>query len=725
MTFTLRQYQEDAVNAAETAFKTGVNSGVFRIFTGGGKTVISAESIRRFADPTKGLRALFVGGVNQTLVHQSDRELRKLLPEFDKYIAVNNKAYPGFGIVMGAINHVNARIISASIQTLVDKSDSIAKGDPESQPIDKEDFTVDKYGNVVRSKKSPRRFLVSPRFDEILANGGPIDLWIHDEAHHAVADGSLIVIERIKQLYAAMGRKKLKVIGNTATPIRTDGKGLNTIFERVFANRTIHYAIEHGYVVPFAEPIVVSTKGFTIDGDRETDNQFANKVENWADIIVKAYQDNTPERSAIAYVGKIGDIGPIEASKALAIKFNEAGIPCAHIDGEGCIDQHGNAVNNKDRGKLFQAFQRGEIKVLTNFNVLIEGIDLPRCSAILLARKVNELTFTQIIGRAIRLYPGKEDMQLIDFTGQQLVISSIGSIMGYKVDPFTQQVDVDVDLLEALNYLVQAVMQGKKDQMIDWANLQSAIKDKAYVLKTIHSLEDLAEDISSVTKLQKKIIKALYDAMTNEEDDFEGDIRDLRSGFQIYGGDTVYDLGKIIHKSGNDWHIDQSLVMSMSISRDKALVIYPPNYTLSSEIDERLAKLMETEDGAGSATSKRLRKMSDLFSKFSLWLVTKHEGGGISSTIIAVNDDINSLESESLEIVQASEEQEITRAFVSKSAAWKRKEENATDKQLDFLKSLGTNVSYKLSKKQAAALITHQLFATHVMQRMEGLKMSI
>jgi len=721
---SLRPYQEDAVNAAQNAFEQGVSSGIYRIFTGGGKTIISAESIRRFANPLKGYRSLFVGGVNQGLVYQSDRELRKFLPEFDKYITVNHKSYPGFGIVMGSINHVNARIISASIQTLVDKSDSIGRGDPESHPIDKADFTVDKYGNVVKRPNSPRRFLISPRFDEILANGGPIDLWIHDEAHHAVADGSLVLIERIKQLYAAMGRKKLKIIGNTATPIRTDGRGLNTIFERVFANRTIQYAIEHGYVVPFADPIVVSAKGFTVDGDNETDNQFVTKLENWADVIVKAYLDNASDRSAIAYVGRIGDIGPITASKMLAAKFNENGIPCAHIDGEGCIDQHGNFVSNKDRGKLFQAFQEGEIKVLTNFNVLIEGIDLPRCSAILLARKVNELTFTQIIGRAIRLFPGKEDMQLIDFTGQQLVISSIGSIMGYKVDPFTKQVDVDVDLVEALNYLIQAIMQGKKDQMIEWGNLQSFIKDKTYVYNTINSLEDLAKDIPNITKLQKKIIKALYDAMTNEEDISEGDIRNLTTGFKVYGGDTIYDLGKIVNKSGNDWHIDQSLVMSMSIGQEKALVIYPPNYTVASEIDDRIAKLMETEDGAGTDTTKRLRKAAELFSQFSLWLVTK-QGGSISSTIVAVNSDINALESDSLEIVQAAEEQEITKAFASKSASWKHKKEDATDKQLAYLQSLGINVSYKLSKKQAAALITHQVFATHVIQKMEGLKMSL
>lgn len=85
------------------------------------------------------------------------------------------------------------------------------------------------------------------------------------------------------------------------------------------------------------------------------------------------------------------------------------------------VDAH--CVHHKtpaaDRNAILAAFRAGNIPVLVNCSVLTEGADFPQIDCILLARPTRSSNlFLQMLGRGLRLSPGKEDAHIIDMTGK-------------------------------------------------------------------------------------------------------------------------------------------------------------------------------------------------------------------------------------------------------------------------------------------------------------------
>jgi DNA repair protein RadD len=70
-----------------------------------------------------------------------------------------------------------------------------------------------------------------------------------------------------------------------------------------------------------------------------------------------------------------------------------------------------------EREDILQRFKSGRIKVVANVGVLTTGFDFPALSTVLLARPTMSLAlYYQMVGRAIRPYPGK-DAWIVDLCG--------------------------------------------------------------------------------------------------------------------------------------------------------------------------------------------------------------------------------------------------------------------------------------------------------------------
>ncbi len=341
----------------------------------------------------------------------------------------------GIGIVMAEQDQADARIVVGSIQTLLSENMDEYIIDPEFTAVD-----VEVVGNkIFKGRDSQLPYLVSPRMDHILEYGH-LNLWVHDEVHHAPADGTLKLIKRLKALYEFLGLPVIKFMGNTATPIRTDGKALFNVCERIFYSYPTHKAHDDGWVVPFAQPQrVVVDLGNNNPKTTEHDIMIG-AVHNWTDMVAKSWQDlclfeNGSFRPTVIYTGKIHEYSGVEASKELSEKLNEQGIRSVHIDATQTIDTDGKILNKSHRYKIFQRMMSGDIQIICNCNVIIEGIDIPPIAAIFLLKKVNELVLTQIVGRGTRLFPGndnlpaKEDLLVVDFTGHKWVTTVICSLM--------------------------------------------------------------------------------------------------------------------------------------------------------------------------------------------------------------------------------------------------------------------------------------------------------
>ena len=76
--------------------------------------------------------------------------------------------------------------------------------------------------------------------------------------------------------------------------------------------------------------------------------------------------------------------------------------------------------STRDRGRVLEAYKLGILRVLVNYGVLTEGTDLPSTETVIIARPIahsNVGLYAQMVGRALRLYPGKATALVIDCVG--------------------------------------------------------------------------------------------------------------------------------------------------------------------------------------------------------------------------------------------------------------------------------------------------------------------
>jgi DNA repair protein RadD len=224
------------------------------------------------------------------------------------------------------------------------------------------------------------------------------DLIIWDECHHCAA-GSW---DAIHADYPGAVH-----IGLTATPERLDGTGLSQWFEEIVTGPSVAQLIDQGYLSPyrlFAPGSVDLSAVHTVAGDYNK-NELANAMAKSAVVgdALTHYQKYAMGRRAVVFMWSI------ESSIKIAQRFNEAGIPAAHLDGE---------TDDITRDATIENFRSGKIKILSNVEIVSEGFDLPAIEAAFLLRPTRSLAlFLQQCGRALRPFPGKNEALIFDHAG--------------------------------------------------------------------------------------------------------------------------------------------------------------------------------------------------------------------------------------------------------------------------------------------------------------------
>lgn len=95
----------------------------------------------------------------------------------------------------------------------------------------------------------------------------------------------------------------------------------------------------------------------------------------------------------------------VKTSQKFRDILNAKGFRAAEVNGE-----------SKDRAEVLEDFENDRYNVLCNSMLLTEGWDCPSvdCVVVLRPTKVRAL-YSQMVGRGTRLYPGKEELLLLDF----------------------------------------------------------------------------------------------------------------------------------------------------------------------------------------------------------------------------------------------------------------------------------------------------------------------
>jgi ATP-dependent helicase IRC3 len=223
---------------------------------------------------------------------------------------------------------------------------------------------------------------------------------IADEAHHAVSRTMLDCLDWFHALKDSDRRDpRVLLLGATATPSRTDCRGLEKVFSKIVFNRDIRSMISDGYL---ADIIVYRIL---------TGGDISQVSTSRGDFVIGQLQQavNTPQRNRII-VDKYKELGAglpflaftvdVQHSHDLAQAFGEQGIECVALSGKTPLGQRREAIAR---------FQRGEIAGLISCAIFREGFDAPIATVGLMAAPTqSSLTYTQEVGRLLRPYPAPE-----------------------------------------------------------------------------------------------------------------------------------------------------------------------------------------------------------------------------------------------------------------------------------------------------------------------------
>jgi DNA repair protein RadD len=208
-------------------------------------------------------------------------------------------------------------------------------------------------------------------------------LIVHDECHHLAS----AVWASIHAAYPDACH-----IGLSATPQRLDGQGLGRFFEHMIIGPSAQDLINDKWLAPYRmfAPVRPDLSGVeTVAGDYNK-KQLAvcmNRSSVAGDTIAN-YRKYVPGRRAIVFMWSV------ESSIEMAQRFNQQGIPAAHIDG---------GTDDRTRDRAIQQFRDGQILVLTNVDIVGEGFDTPSAHAGFFCRPTQSLTlWLQQCGRILR-----------------------------------------------------------------------------------------------------------------------------------------------------------------------------------------------------------------------------------------------------------------------------------------------------------------------------------
>lgn len=249
-----------------------------------------------------------------------------------------------------------------------------------------------------------------------------------DEAHHAVAPSYRRVLapfgfcSSVESGDLVQGTGRL-LLGVTATPNRSDGQGLQSVFDEIAHSLSLQQMIEDGHLSRLRAYQVMTTT--SVDdvplqsGDFVTAalSRAVNTAERNASAV-DAYLRFGDDRQALVFAVDVAH------ASALANCFEASGVAAATVSG---------ATSLAERSEAIARFRSGAIRVLTNCMVLTEGFDAPELSCVVMARPTKSaLLYRQMIGRGTRVAPLKTDcliLDLIDNTSKHS-LQTMGTLLG-------------------------------------------------------------------------------------------------------------------------------------------------------------------------------------------------------------------------------------------------------------------------------------------------------
>ncbi|QJU73348.1 DEAD/DEAH box helicase [Salmonella enterica subsp. enterica serovar Infantis] len=386
MIFTLRPYQQEAVDATLSHFRRHRTPAVIVLPTGAGKSLVIAELAR----VARG-RVLVLAHVKE-LVAQNHAKYCALGLEADIFAAgLKRKESQG-------------KVVFGSVQSVARNLDAF-----------QEEFS----------------------------------LLIVDECHRIGDDED----SQYQQILTHLSKVNphLRLLGLTATPFRL-GKGWiyqfhyhgmvrgndNALFRDCIYELPLRYMIKHGYLTPperLDMPVVqydfsrlqAQSNGLFSEADL---NRELKKQQRITPHIISQIMEFAQTRKGVMIFAATVEhakeiVGLLPADDAALITGDTPGPERdALITGD---------TPGPERDALIDNFKAQRFRYLVNVSVLTTGFDAPHVDLIAILRPTESVSlYQQIVGRGLRLAPGKTDCLILDYAGNphDLYAPEVGSPKG-------------------------------------------------------------------------------------------------------------------------------------------------------------------------------------------------------------------------------------------------------------------------------------------------------
>lgn len=358
MAFTLRPYQQEAVDATVRYFRQHTTPAVIVLPTGAGKSLVIAELARM----ARG-RVLVLAHVKE-LVEQ------------------NHAKYCALGL--------EADIFSAGLM----------RKESQGQVV---------FGSIQSVARHPEAFNTA------------FSLVIIDECHR-ISDQDDSQYQQILRHLQQMN-PTLRLLGLTATPYRL-GKGWiyqfhyhgmvrgdeHAFFRDCIYELPLRYMIKHGWLTT-PERLDMPVVSYDFSRLKARDNGLFSEAD--LNTEINRQQRITPHiinqiiEQAATCRGVMIFAATVEHAKEITRLLPAA--ETALITGE---------TPAAERDALIQAFKQQQLRFLVNVSVLTTGFDAPHVDLIAILRPTESVSlYQQIVGRGLRLAPGKTHCLILDYAG--------------------------------------------------------------------------------------------------------------------------------------------------------------------------------------------------------------------------------------------------------------------------------------------------------------------
>jgi superfamily II DNA or RNA helicase len=303
-------------------------------------------------------------------------------------------------------------------------------------------------------------------------------LVIPDEAHHATSVSWQNVLKHFDG--------HAKVWGCTATPNRKGKQNLGKYFENVAYEISLIDLIRDGFLCPIrvkALPLKIDIAAVRQTSGDYNAEDLDRAIHPYLEEAARCIAEHAFFRKTIVFVPLI------QTSKDFVAAARRVGLNAEHIDG-----------TSEDRKEILGRFAGGEIDLLCNSCLLLEGYDEPSIDCVVMLRPTRSHTlYCQAIGRGTRIAPAKRNLLILDplFLHEKHDLIKPAHLIAHKdeeAEAMTQIVEAgaeqaEFDLEELQRSAIEAREKKLREEIEKKAKRNARTVDPVEFCLSLHALE--------------------------------------------------------------------------------------------------------------------------------------------------------------------------------------------------------------------------------------------